>query len=330
MALLTTLSEAEASRLLHSYGLGLMSLRPLAAGSVNSNFFIEASTQEGQTRSLFARIYEEQEPSGAAFEVRVNQRLAGAGIPVARPIFTQEGEPLVMSGAKPFALFTRIEGEVLCLQRVSKQVARSVGRALAQVHLAPLGDLELFPSRFGFAEMRQRLDLVEAAHRPSLQQDVAELRRRVDHLESTRSSNLPSGLIHGDLFRDNVLIRDDEVAALLDFESASHGPFVYDLLVTLLAWCFRDELDAALAAAMVDGYCSVRPLEEREWAALVTEGSVACVRFATTRMTDFSLRVPEGSPPLRDYRRFFDRLSALEGGALERALSPLGRPPATS
>lgn len=330
MALLTTLSEAEASRLLDSYGLTLISLQALTAGSVNSNFFLVARTRDGEERSLFARIYEEQEQSGAIFEVRVNQRLAAAGIPVAPPLLTLEGAPVVMTRGKPFGVFTRIAGQVLCLQRVTPKVAHSVGRSLAQLHAAPLGDLELAPSRFGFSEIRQRLDLVEAAERPSLKEDVAQLRARAAHLERTRSAALPSGLIHGDLFRDNVLTFDDEVTALLDFESASFGPFVYDLLVTLLAWCFRDELDAVLAASMIEGYVSVRPLEERELNALVTEGSVACVRFATTRLTDFSLRVPEGSPPLRDYRRFLKRLAALESGELERALAPLALRGATS
>ncbi len=91
-------------------------------------------------------------------------------------------------------------------------------------------------------------------------------------------------------------------------------------MVTLLAWCYGDELDPNLAGSLVQGYESVRPLSALERENLVSEGSVACVRFATTRLTDFSLRVPAGTPPVRDYRRFLDRLAALETGVLAQAL----------
>jgi homoserine kinase type II len=94
-------------------------------------------------------------------------------------------------------------------------------------------------------------------------------------------------------------------------------------MVTLLAWCFGDGLDAALARAMVEGYTSVRPLSVKERGAMVVEGSVACARFAATRLTDFSLRVPAGEAPARDYQRFFARLDALAGGELAQALEGL-------
>jgi homoserine kinase type II len=132
---------------------------------------------------------------------------------------------------------------------------------------------------------------------------------------------LPSGIVHGDLFRDNVLFRDGTIVALLDFESAFHGPFVYDLLVTIAAWCYRSSFELEQARALVEGYESVRPLEPAERGALRTEGALACLRFVTSRITDFELRAAPGAPPLRDYRRFLARLEAIEAGALDSAFS---------
>jgi homoserine kinase type II len=124
-------------------------------------------------------------------------------------------------------------------------------------------------------------------------------------------------VVHGDLFRDNVLWKDGELLALLDFESAFHGPFLYDLIVTMAAWCYRDAFDLELAKGLAEGYGAERPLEPREKHALRVEGALGMLRFATTRITDFSLRVPKGEKPVRDYRRFLARLSFVEAGALD-------------
>lgn len=327
MALLTALSPAEAQGLLDGYGLELLKLTPLAAGSVNSNFFIDARPAEekesDKRRALFARIYEEQGAAGAAFELLLSEALDAAGLPVARPIRRTDGSLFASHQGKPFAMYERLTGEVMCQQMVTKERAFSVGAALARVHRAPLYDLQVGPSRFDFDGILQRLIRVRESGRNDLLPAVERLEALTEKLRGARRSDLPQGLIHGDLFRDNVLIGGEEVLGLLDFESASRGPFVFDLMVTILAWCFGTRLKSDLVRAMVEGYTTVRPLERLEQESMVLEGSVACVRFATTRLTDFSLRTPEGEKPGRDYRRFFERLSALEAGELESALSGL-------
>lgn len=324
MALLTPLSSNHAQALLLDYGLELTSLTPLAAGSVNSNFFIEARRAAGAASSLeerfFARIYEEQGAAGATFELLLNEALGRAQIPVARPVRRLDGSLFGVHEGKPFALYERLAGAVVCQKLVTPARAWGVGEALAQVHCAPLGELEVGASRFDFDGITERLNRVRSSGRNDLLPAVERLEALTQRLRKERPSDLPEGLIHGDLFRDNVLIEGDKVVGLLDFESASRGSFAFDLMVTLLAWCFGDKLEPELVRSMIQGYVSVRPLSPREREALVIEGSVACVRFATTRLTDFSLRVPEGAKPGRDYGRFFARLAALEAGELSSAL----------
>jgi homoserine kinase type II len=321
MALLTHLSFEAAALLLAGYGLQLTRLVPLEAGSVNSNFFLEAKGGDGIVKELFARIYEEQGKDGALFELRLNELFHAEGIPVARPVRRTDGSLLAFHGSKPFAVYERLRGEVTCQKGVTSVMTRSVGRALARVHLAPLSDLEVGPSRFDFDGILERLERVRESQREELLPAVSVLTRLADELRKSRSQSLPAGLIHGDLFRDNVLLREGEVVGLLDFESASKGPFIYDLMVTLLAWCFGDALVGDLARSMVEGYCEVRPLVPSEIAAIELEGGVACLRFASTRLTDFSLRVPSGVRPARDYQRFLQRLEMLRSGELRRALS---------
>jgi homoserine kinase type II len=110
-----------------------------------------------------------------------------------------------------------------------------------------------------------------------------------------------------------VLWKDDgAIAALLDFESASRGRFVFDLMVTVLAWAFGDGLDAAIARALCDGYRTVRELAEEERAGLLAEGCVAALRFTITRITDYAMKEGIGPRVLKDWRRFAMRLQTLE------------------
>lgn len=319
MARLTEVSLRQAAEALLEYGVEVSDWVPLDAGSVNSNFKVVGATGE----VYFARVYEEQDRSGAETELGLIHELHQAGLPV------QSALPKVSGGyahelfGKPFAVYPWVDGEILCQARVTPRIATEVGRALARLHLATDRVTPLSGGRFNPSDLEQRLKQIEACGRDELVGAASEIRRKLEVYSARREPALPSGVIHGDLFRDNVLWDGERIAALIDFESASAGTFVYDLMVTLLAWCYGDTLDADLSNALVTGYHTERPLEAVELEALEVEGALACLRFATTRITDFSLRTTRGAEPTRDYRRFLARLAALEAGALDRALGTL-------
>ncbi len=92
-------------------------------------------------------------------------------------------------------------------------------------------------------------------------------------------------------------------------------------MVTICAWCYGSGFELNLVEALLRGYHAVRPLVGAEVAALKVEGAIGCLRFATTRITDFSLRAAPGQPPVRDYRRFLARLSAIEAGELDSTIA---------
>jgi homoserine kinase type II len=315
VALLTALPLDRARELGRAYSVDIVRLEPLSLGSVNSNF--RAFAADG--RELFARLYEEQGAEGAEAEVRLLSALArrGCRVPEALPLVLS----LPLHAGKPFVVFPWVQGEILCLARVDAAACRAVGAALAGVHLATPGLTRLGPGRFGPSDMLARLDRVEReSQRADLSADVARVRALYARLVAERDGSLPSGIVHGDLFRDNVLWKAGEITALLDFESAFHGPFVYDLMVTIAAWCYRDVFELPLARALVEGYVAVRPLTASERAAARVEGALACLRFATSRITDFELRAAPGARPARDFRRFLARLDAIVAGALDPAL----------
>lgn len=310
---------AEARRLGAAYGLDVSAVQALSAGSVNSNFCIE--TRAGAR--LFLRVYEEQDLAGAQRELATIAGLARLGVPTPAPLERLAGGRAEEHSGKPVGVHPWVEGESLCLGRVSPRVAWQLGAALARVHVCSPELGERSPGRFGVRDLLVRLDQVDRAD-ARFATDTAFIRQRFERYTSELAARerLPEGLIHGDLFRDNVLWQAEQLVALLDFESASNGLFGYDIMVCVHAWCYGDSYDLALVAALLDGYAEVRAPSREEWRALTLLGSLAALRFATTRITDFSLRAAPGQPPVRDYRRFLSRLAALEAGVLDPIIKP--------
>lgn len=336
MAILTPLSLADARRIGALYGLEIADVRGLLAGSVNSNF---ALTLAGGSGQVFLRVYEEQQLAAASREARMLEHLAAGGVATPQPLRRIDGAPtsggaafIAEHAGKPVALFPWVAGDSLCQARVTPEATRRVGSALARVHLVGASFEGASASRFDLDGLDQRLrglrapgpDGAATALPPEVAAAVDELTGRLERIRAATSrAPGPETLIHGDLFRDNVLWHGGEISALLDFESASRGSAAFDLAVTMLAWCFGDDLDPALAAALAAGYTSVRPLSAEERGRLFHESLVAALRFSITRITDFELR-PKGSGVYKDYRRFLTRQRALERLGPEGLLALLG------
>lgn len=299
------------------FGLDVVAVKPLEAGSVNSNF----SVTTGDGRTWFARIYEEQEQSGAEAELQLLAELASAGVPVAKARPTEEGAWLSEFTGKPVAFYEWVAGDILCQARVTVDACRKLGVTVARIHALSSQLTPLSGGRFQTEDLRRRLSWIQIEDGEVYGRDVQRIRDSLDAFAAIRRDDLPSGVVHGDLFRDNVLWRDGEIAALLDFESASMGPFAYDIMVCVMAWCFGDDFDVRLVRGFFQGYTSVRPLERSEVDSLPTEGVMVALRFATTRITDFAMRTPAGQVPARDYRRFYRRLDSLERGTLDPVFS---------
>ncbi len=307
MALITPLSAADAERVARAWSLGSVTrVEPLAAGSVNSNFIL--TTGRG---GYFLRIYEEQGADGVAFEWRLLDHLTDAKVPCPKRIKGPlPGEVSVAS--KPVGVFELMGGFERCRRQVAELHMAAVGDALARVHLASEGFELTGNDRFDAASLKKRLDTVDVIAHPELADDVAKLRATLDAIPAYE---LPKGIVHGDLFRDNVRWEGDTLVALLDWESASRGVLVFDVAVVLLAWCWSDRFEWSLARAFMGAYHRARPLSPEERRCFGYVATAACARFATTRITDFYLRGGPGSPGYRDYNRFLARLDAVRAMA---------------
>jgi homoserine kinase type II len=309
VAVLTAIDEGDARGILASCGLGgLRAIEGIAGGSVNSNFALHA--EDG--RVLFLRLYEERDLAGAERETEMLDRLAKAGVPTPSPLRRREGGFVSIVRGKAAAAFPWREGQMRCQASVTTGDAFRVGEALAQVHVAGASEVAE-EGRFRFVDLLGRLESVEASRDERFVALVPRLRESLVRADAVRDRSLPHGLTHGDLFRDNVLWDgEDSLVALLDFESACEGTYAYDLMVTVLSWCFGDDLDPALARAMRAGYESVRVLGEAEKEALCSEASFAALRFTITRITDYAMRVSDGPRVIKDWRRFMKRFEKLQ------------------
>lgn len=305
MAILTVPTDDELDGLIAAYDLGQKrSANGIEAGTVNTSYVLELASGR-----YFLRIYEEQEQPGAEAEARLLLHLAAAGVPTPAPVAGRDGAMVRLVAGKPAAVFPWVTGDMLCLRSVTAGAARDVGIALARMHLAgpapppapPLGG-----GRFGADDLVARCDRVAKSTDNEARVQSEPLRDAVIRIDRRRRTDLPSGLVHGDLFRDNVLWHEGRIAALLDFESAHKGPLAYDIAVTILSWSFREAFDFDIARAIVSGYREVRDLAPAEIEGLYAETVFGALRFTVTRITDDAIRVG------KRWQRFVARREALE------------------
>jgi homoserine kinase type II len=294
---------------------------PVAAGTINTNLRVE--TADG---TLFLRINEGKTKDDVAREAAIVSHAAAHGVPTPAPLRTRAGEPFASWKGELASVFPWVPGHTLSRADVTAVHAALVGRALASLHLASAGFTDHRHGRYEPDEIRRRAAHVAGLARPELIGAATVLGLALDGLEHDRAATLPTGLIHGDLFIDNVLFADNvlyadgaepggqpRLAALLDFEQASWGRLAYDLAVTTLAFAYgRDDFRADVTRALLEAYASARAPTELERHAFGAELRFAACRFAVTRITDVHLKRDAGAPGGKDFRRYLARLGSVE------------------
>ena len=319
MAAFRKLTADDVRELLEAFeGLGAAAYRshaPVLAGTINTNVRVETAAG-----TFFLRINEGKTRDDVAREAAIVAHAAARGVPTPAPRLTHTGEALAAWCGELASVFPWVPGRTLARAEVTPAHAALVGRALATLHLASTGYGDHRPGRYEPEEIRRRLEHVASLGRAELLSPTAVLGLALEGLERQRAATLPTGIIHGDLFIDNVLYDDaraengqPRLAALLDFEQASWGRFAYDLAVTTLAFGYgRDDFRADVTRALLDAYAAARPPTADERSAFGAELRFAACRFAVTRITDVHLKRDAGAPAGKDFRRYLARLGSIE------------------
>ncbi|AXV14624.1 homoserine kinase [Neorhizobium sp. SOG26] len=291
MAVYTDITEDDLKRFLTEYDVGeLTSYKGIAEGVENSNFLLHTTRDP-----LILTLYEKRvEKADLPFFLGLMQHLSGKGLSCPLPLPRRDGQLLGELSGRPAALISFLEG--MWLRKPEARHCREVGRALAEMHLAGEGFEIVRPNALSlegwktlWAKSADRADEVETG----LQDEVT---AELEYLEAHWPKDLPAGVIHADLFQDNVFFLGDDLSGLIDFYFACNDLLAYDVAICLNAWCFEKDgsYNVTKGSAMLDGYASVRPLSPDEVAALPVLARGSALRFFLTRLYDW-LTTPAGA-----------------------------------
>ena len=287
MAVFTEVPQEEARALMARLSLGELSeLRGIQGGIENTNYF--ATTDRGEyVLTLFERLTAAQLP----FYLHLMKHLALAGIPVPDPQADSAGDILHSVCGKPAAVVDRLVGKS---QLAPAPVhCAAVGDMLARMHLAGRDYSRRQPNLRGLAWWNDTVPVV-LPHLDEPQRTLAlsELAYQNHVAAASAYAALPSGPVHADLFRDNVMFDDEALTGFFDFYFAGTDTFLFDLAVCMNDWCIdlaTGAHDAGRATAMLDAYQAVRPLEAAERRLLPALLRAGAMRFWVSRLWDFHL-----------------------------------------
>jgi len=279
MSVFTSVTSEQLSVWLRGYQIGgLLELRGIAAGITNTNYFV--TTSGGRyVLTLF-----EKTPAGELpYFLELMAYLADHDIPCPRPVTNLEGVYLGRLNGKPAALVSALPGS--SLEHPGVAHCAEMGAMLARLHLAgqsfPRFMENLRGAHWCNTTAVKVMPFLDTAQRALLEQELA-------YQIGFRQDELPCGVIHADMFRENVLFDGDKLSGLVDFYYACNDAWAYDLAITANDWCVNADgsLDEARLYALLTAYHAVRPLaaaEYQAWPALLRAGAL---RFWLSRLYD--------------------------------------------
>ncbi|MFP4538328.1 MAG: homoserine kinase [Dichotomicrobium sp.] len=290
MAVYTEVTAEEIAELLKRYDIGRpVSMKGIAEGVENTNYLL--TTERGD---FILTLYEKRVACGdLPFFIALLDHLATRDVPCPVPIRDRDDQALQTLCGRSAALFTFLKG--ISVRRPSVAHCAAVGTALAKLHLAG----REFPMRrenslslAGWQRLREALgpkaDEVWSGLGALLDSELETLSRKWP-------ADLPEGIIHADLFPDNVLVYDGSVSGIIDFYFACDDLLAYDVAICLNAWCFENDhsFNITKARAFLEAYRSVRPMSAAETGALPILARGAALRFLLTRAYDWFNTTPE-------------------------------------
>lgn len=310
MAVYTEVSDEELAAFAAQYDIGeIQAFKGIAEGVENSNFLLETDRDQ-----FILTLYEKRtKPEDLPFFLDLMEHLAERGIACPTPIHGRDGLALRSLCGKPAAMVSFLKG--MSARSIKSWQCQALGQALAEFHLA---GLDFKASRANALSVAGWRPLFEASRHGAdgiaagLEGVIAD---ELSRLEAEWPADLPRGVIHADLFPDNVFFLGDKLSGLIDFYFACTDFLAYDIAVCVNAWCFEKDLsfNATKARLMLGAYEKVRRLGDAEVAALPLLCRGAAMRFLLTRLYDW-LNTPAGAFVTRkDPREYLKKLRFHQG-----------------
>jgi homoserine kinase type II len=304
MAVYTDVSADDLSEFLRRYDIGeLLSYKGIAEGVENSNFLVHTGAGNFILTLYEKRVAENDLP----FFLGLMEHLAARGITCPQPVKDRMGGMLGRVAGRSAAIVTFLEG--LWIRKPNAGHCAAVGEALARLHLAAR-DFPIQRQNALSVESWRPLYEHAGARGDAVQPGLCnEIVKELDILEKSWPRHLPAGVIHADLFPDNVFFLGDGLSGLIDFYFACTDTLAYDVAICLNCWCFEPDhsYNVTKGRALLNAYTKVRALSDQERAALPMLARGAAMRFLLTRLVDW-LAVPDGAlvkpkDPLEYFRK---------------------------
>jgi homoserine kinase type II len=305
MAVYTDVAAEDLGAFLSGYDIGeLLSYKGIAEGVENSNFLVHTSRG-----SFILTLYEKRVAAAdLPFFLGLMEHLAARGITCPQPVKNRAGAVLGELVGRPAAIIAFLEG--MWIRRPSAGHCAALGGALAQLHRAGADFPGKRPNALSVAGWRALYRGVAArcdTIRPGL---AAALAGELDQIEASWPKGLPQGVIHADLFPDNVFFLGDKLSGLIDFYFACTDALAYDLAICLNAWCFEPDhsYNVTKGKSLLIAYGAVRPLSPQERQALPLLARGAALRFLLTRLVDWFDDRPAALVRRKDPMEYFRKL----------------------
>jgi len=291
MAVYTEISDQELRSFVGLYNIGeVQSCKGITEGVENSNYLLQ--TTQG---TFIVTLYEKRVTRGdLPFFLGLMEHLAVQNFPSPTPVRGDDGEMFRTLCGKPASITTFLPG--LYPKKISLNHCKQLGMATAKMHLATIGykfERQNQLGRSGWSNLfGQVFDQINSFH--------LDLRKIIEeelvYLDKNWPSDLPRGIIHGDLFPDNVFFQNDLISGIIDFYFACNGTYAYEIAICLNAWCFENDISFNVTKAkfLLKGYNSIRKLNSQELAALPLLARGSALRFLLTRLYDI-LHHPVGA-----------------------------------
>lgn len=305
MAVYTHVTADDIAEFLEDFDVGeVVSFKGIAEGVENSNYLLY-TTKDKFILTLFEkRVNEDDLP----FFMGLMKHLSDKGINCAEPIADKNGDVLKTLCGRPTALISFLNG--LSVTRPSAKNCRDLGVAMAEMHLA-VSDFDM--SRENDLSLGGWIDLAEKceARADECEQGLSSIiHEEMDFLKENWPTDLPDGIIHADLFTDNVFFLDDKLSGLIDYYFSCSDFLAYDIAICINAWCFENDgsFNATKAAQLVRGYQSVRKLSDQEVTALPILCRGSAMRFMLTRLYDWLNQVEGALVQVKDPTEYLSKL----------------------
>ena len=286
MAVYTHLSENDVTRFLQDYSCGhLQSFVGIAQGVENTNYIITTDRDKYILTIFEART----NPADLPFFFAYMEHLKREGINCPVVIDNKIGK---IKG-KAAVLISFLDGANIKSPEISPNLCFQMGEFLARMHVASASFTLNRPNSMSlptwqalFNRFTFRADQVSEGLHGVIKDELSRAR-------NTLALDLPCGVVHADAFPDNVFQRNGKISGIIDFYFSATDFFVYDLAITLNAWCFeKGVLKSNNARAMIEGYESVRKLTDKEKDAFSDIAGIAALRILMTRTHDFIFHDP--------------------------------------